>query len=1028
MATLESVKAKIQGLIEKANIVTSRADTQLTPAVDALIEGYGSGGGGFVDVTELPNISEAEADVVYRLLQRVEASVGIYVAVYDGAQTTVMSLDDMFAAEGAAINTKIYVVAELPEVMEMIDEATLTIPFYVIESTGIAYLSLDGTNVAVATAGEMFESPDGNGGWIESTENIPQDKLQLGMNFFCMRSEASIVVKGLYIAANGEWQFFNEIINVDQLPASNINPNALYRMGKKLDRDLYTTVGGSLKKFLEYLEPFNSTIKRIEFVDVLPEQFDDTTIFVLNKTGIMYYFNDGVLTDVNSVPLFVLWFGRSLGWVDADNITENVQGIYTCTGEGFFSNEYHKYIQGTWETFSAKPMFIEYLSGTITELTDSDLKGATKIGNGSFSDYTALKRVEIPSNIASLGQRAFANCYNLEEVVFNSSSCAIGLEAFMGCTALKNINLGDLYDISEIHSRAFKGCTSLTSVVIAPGSPYFWDWGDAVFEDCTSLESAILNFQNSDGDINPIGTFRGCTSLKDVVLPADWVYNLPDETFYGCTSLKEIELGGDVGQYALAYSGITDITFRGTKAQWASAPNGGKWDYKTPDYVIHCTDGDILKSDPESGSDDTPDEPESSGMELNIAYGDTPPEDTTKLWVKTSEPSKVIISAFNSEGTLTTYDDKIVNLGSVTTNYQHCANACAKVGSYVYSFGGFRYSNATNGVRSNFILKIEAKSVTQLNATLPSSDAYLSCAAVGTKIYLFGGENTSATIYCFDTTTETITTLSTKLSMASQYMGCASVGTKIYLLGGYGTQTNIFCFDTETETITTLSVQLPKQWYRGGCVAIGTDIYLLGGFNQTDAALNDIYCFNTETQTITEKTAKLGTARFASGCVAIGEKIIIYGGASEYIAGTTSSVTGADIIEIYDTVNDTIRASAKTPLLGCRIYPACAPHPSDTNSLLVVGGASNFSKYYNSFSISFLGYLAAFTPAQDIAVDADALFIQCYNPDVNKMWRAMQSGALDLIVSPYTAHKGDANGVGQVAQMALYKNDTWTTI
>ena len=32
------------------------------------------------------------------------------------------------------------------------------------------------------------------------------------------------------------------------------------------------------------------------------------------------------------------------------------------------------------------------------------------------------------------------------------------------------------------------------------------------------------------------------------------------------------------------------------------------------------------------------------GVELNIAYGDTPPEDTSKLWVKTAEPNGVLIS------------------------------------------------------------------------------------------------------------------------------------------------------------------------------------------------------------------------------------------------------------------------------------------------------------------------------------------------------------------------------------------------
>ena len=46
MATAESVKTKIQGLINKSNETTGNADTDLTSAVNRLVEGYGQGGGG----------------------------------------------------------------------------------------------------------------------------------------------------------------------------------------------------------------------------------------------------------------------------------------------------------------------------------------------------------------------------------------------------------------------------------------------------------------------------------------------------------------------------------------------------------------------------------------------------------------------------------------------------------------------------------------------------------------------------------------------------------------------------------------------------------------------------------------------------------------------------------------------------------------------------------------------------------------------------------------------------------------------
>jgi hypothetical protein len=44
MVTADSVKAKLQGLIDKANETTGNADTDLTTAVDSLVSGFGQGG------------------------------------------------------------------------------------------------------------------------------------------------------------------------------------------------------------------------------------------------------------------------------------------------------------------------------------------------------------------------------------------------------------------------------------------------------------------------------------------------------------------------------------------------------------------------------------------------------------------------------------------------------------------------------------------------------------------------------------------------------------------------------------------------------------------------------------------------------------------------------------------------------------------------------------------------------------------------------------------------------------------------
>lgn len=73
------------------------------------------------------------------------------------------------------------------------------------------------------------------------------------------------------------------------------------------------------------------------------------------------------------------------------------------------------------------------------------------------------------------------------------------------------------------------------------------------------------------------GAFEDCSSLTSITIP-DSVTSIGNMAFSDCNSLAS-------------------ITFNGTKAQWKAIGKGSSWDYPTPNYVIHCTDGDLEKSD-----------------------------------------------------------------------------------------------------------------------------------------------------------------------------------------------------------------------------------------------------------------------------------------------------------------------------------------------------------------------------------------------------------------------------------------------
>jgi hypothetical protein len=602
MATVESVKAKIRQLIDKANKTTNRRDLQLSPAFDALIEGYGRGdSGGIIDVTELPNISEAEEGVVYRLLDYTPPSADIYVGVNTGTYTSIMTLEKMFEAEGVTADVTVKIVPELPEFMDAINEATLTIPMYIIESTGIAYLSADGTSANVFTVGELFEGVDC--GWISVAEQILPKEVGV-MYFYSMRSEAKTEVKGLYLVSRGKWQLFKEIIDVEKLPTVNIKKNAIYRVGTYVKQDLYTVLaGGEIKPFLTWLEESNYadnvTFNKVEFVDSIPSPHDPTTAYV-NASGLWIPDGNGGLTKwSNDDPLVALLFGQYYGLCDAEAVDLSKAGLYAVR-EGIIVDKYCVRSGGGWREFKIKSIFQEYVNGDLTELKPEDLSGIYRISDYALQNCKTLEKVTFSPSNGVIGDSAFEGCENLKEVVFHDTVLAIGKRAFYGCKSIEEIDWYSLRNLWDLYEQAFAYCTSLKHAAPTSGDSgggfIFSAHCAGLFAGCTALETATIDFRPDAGWLDCSSMFSGCTSLHTFTDNVGMDY-MPAGMFKGCSSLK-------------------DIYVPMPKAHWSFYEKGEKWDQGTPDYVIHCTDGDILKSDPESGSDDTPDEPVLDGAAI----------------------------------------------------------------------------------------------------------------------------------------------------------------------------------------------------------------------------------------------------------------------------------------------------------------------------------------------------------------------------------------------------------------------------
>ena len=178
-------------------------------------------------------------------------------------------------------------------------------------------------------------------------------------------------------------------------------------------------------------------------------------------------------------------------------------------------------------------------------------------------------KVRIPA--VAIGGGVFRGWTNLEEAVFYFAGCEcssntlvrLGGSAFENCHSLKRIILEDNLVLSETSSKCFKGCQSLERVqgriIASIGNEAFMGCerlqitdiylgglgiGVSAFEDCAMLQNIHLHGNSAKAFSLRRNTFKGCSSLKAVVLPQQ-VRIIEESAFQNCSSSCFINYEGD---------------------------------------------------------------------------------------------------------------------------------------------------------------------------------------------------------------------------------------------------------------------------------------------------------------------------------------------------------------------------------------------------------------------------------------------------------------------------------------------------
>ena len=192
--------------------------------------------------------------------------------------------------------------------------------------------------------------------------------------------------------------------------------------------------------------------------------------------------------------------------------------------------------------------------GTVLVIPD-EIEGhtVTRIDKYAFEDQTQITSVTLPKDLSDIGKGAFKGCTSLSDVVLPKRA-GTGSGVFENCTSLETLVvergsvspkmlegscIKTIIYRSENIGGTLKGVTTVEKVIVEYGAKKI---GERAFAECTSLKSVSL-----PGSLKTIGNnaFEGCTSLTEVTIP-DRLDSLGEEAFKNCSSLEKLTVGKSV--------------------------------------------------------------------------------------------------------------------------------------------------------------------------------------------------------------------------------------------------------------------------------------------------------------------------------------------------------------------------------------------------------------------------------------------------------------------------------------------------
>ncbi len=260
---------------------------------------------------------------------------------------------------------------------------------------------------------------------------------------------------------------------------------------------------------------------------------------------------------INEDTTFVAQYGES-------NIDFNSYAFYLLTGPEEFAGKYLAYYKGNEEEVNLP--------------TSYNYRDVIGIYDGSFSNNTTVKTINIPESYVYIGAKAFYGCANLTHINLPPKLVVLGEAAFYNCTSLLTVKIPET--ITTITQQCFSNCPNLVSVNIS--------------DKVTSIQDYA---------------FSNCPNLVIKSLPSS-LKTIGDSAFYKCNKFSgNIEFPNDldsVGPFAFSQTSITGITINAKLTNFSSSAalgarslttikvNEENANYKAIDDVLYDKNGTTL--------------------------------------------------------------------------------------------------------------------------------------------------------------------------------------------------------------------------------------------------------------------------------------------------------------------------------------------------------------------------------------------------------------------------------------------------